>query len=74
MKPLLIVGLIVLILGIASFFVGIPRQESHGMRVGDAEIGVTTQHRERVHPVLSIVLVAGGIGLMAAGGRGGRRA
>ena len=71
MKALFSVGLLVLVLGIASFFVPVPHSENHGIKAGDVHIGVQTTHSERVQPVVSIVLVAVGAGLMIAGrGRG----
>lgn len=69
MKALFGIGLVVLILGIVSFFVPIPRQENHGIKVGDAKIGVQTQHSEHLSPVLSVVVVIVGAGLMIAGKR-----
>ncbi|HUK25426.1 MAG TPA: hypothetical protein VLV49_12660 [Terriglobales bacterium] len=69
MKALFGIGLVVLILGIASFFVPIPRQENHGIKVGDAKIGVQTQHDEHLSPVISVVLVVAGAGMMI-GARG----
>lgn len=69
MKALFGVGLVVLILGILSFFVPYPKTENHGIKVGDAKIGVQTQHDEHVAPAVSIVLLVVGAGLMIAGGR-----
>jgi hypothetical protein len=69
MKPLFMVGLIVLALGIISFFVPVPHSEQHGVNAGDIHLGVTTHHEDRVPPVVSIVLVLVGAGLML-GGRG----
>ena len=69
MKPLFLTGLVLLILGIASFFVTLPRRESHGVQMGDAKIGVTTTTQEKAPPLLSGLLVAGGIVLMAVSGR-----
>jgi hypothetical protein len=69
MKLLFAVGLVVLILGIASFFVPFPRQENHGIKAGDVKIGVQTQHNERISPIVSAVLILGGAGMMIAGGR-----
>ncbi|HEY1464590.1 MAG TPA: hypothetical protein VGF44_14330 [Terriglobales bacterium] len=57
----------VLILGILSFFVPVPHSENHGVKAGDVHIGVQTTHSERVQPVVSIVLLAVGAGLMLAG-------
>jgi len=39
MKPLFTVGLIVLILGIISFFVPVPHSEHHGVSAGDVHMG-----------------------------------
>jgi hypothetical protein len=69
MKPLFAVGLIVLILGIISFFVPVPHSEHHGVSAGDLHMGITTHHEDRVPPAVSIVLLVVGAGLML-GGRG----
>jgi hypothetical protein len=67
--PLFAVGLIVLILGIVSFFVPVPHSEHHGVSAGDIHLGVTTHYEDRVPPAVSIVLLVVGAGLML-GGRG----
>ena len=72
MRALLVLGVLVLIVGICSFFVGIPRTETNGIKVGGASIGVQTRHTERMPQAASIALVVGGIVLMAIGGRGGK--
>ena len=69
MKPLMLVGLVVLVLGVLSFFVPFPHSEHHGVRVGDAHVGITTHDDQRVPPVISIVLVVVGAGLMIAGNK-----
>ena len=69
MKVLFVVGLIVLVLGIASFFVALPHTENHGVKVGDASIGVQTHTSQKAPPALGVVLVVGGIVMMVAGGR-----
>ena len=66
MKLLMRVGVIVLVLGIVSFFVPFPHSEHHGVRVGDAHVGITTHDDQRVPPVVSIVLMVVGAGLMMA--------
>jgi hypothetical protein len=71
MKTLLFAGLILVVLGIASLVVPIPHSETEGIKVGGASIGVQTSHSERVSPILSVVLIAGGIALTIAGARGG---
>ena len=67
MRGLALAGVVVLILGIISFFMPMPHTEHHGVNVGDAHIGVTTQHDEKVPPALSVVLVVAGAGLVLAG-------
>jgi hypothetical protein len=69
MKTLLYVGLVLVVLGIASLVVPIPHTQTQGIKVGDANFGVQTTHSERVAPVISIVLIAGGIALSIAGAR-----
>jgi hypothetical protein len=56
-----------MVLGILSFFIPVPHSEHHGVNLGDAHIGVTTEHDEKVAPAVSIVLVVVGAGLMIAG-------
>lgn len=69
MRMLLVVGLILLILGIASLFVPIPRKERHGIEAGGVSVGFDTTTRRNVHPVISAVLIGGGIALSLAGRR-----
>jgi hypothetical protein len=64
MKGLLIAGVVVLILGVLSFFVPVPHSEHHGVSAGDLHVGVTTEHNELVSPLVSVVLVVAGAGLM----------
>lgn len=70
MKPLALVGVIVLLLGILSFVVPIPHMHHHGVSVGDAHIGVTTEHDEKAPLALSVVLIVVGGGLILAGRNG----
>ncbi len=67
MKVLFGVGLAVLILGIVSFFVAFPHHENHGIKIGDSSIGVQTEHSQRVAPIVSVVLVVAGAGMMIGG-------
>jgi hypothetical protein len=64
--------MLVVVLGIASLVVPIPRTETHGIKAGDLNIGVQTTNRERVSPVVSAALIAGGIALTIAGAKKGR--
>jgi len=68
MKVLFWVGLVVLILGIFSLVVPLPHSESHGIKAGDVSVGVTTHSKQKVSPVISGVLIAGGVLMMIGGG------
>ena len=70
MKALLLVGVLLVALGIVSFFVPIPHSEHHGVNLGDAHVGITTETDEKVSHVMSTVLVVVGAGLMIAGRKG----
>ena len=70
MKALFTVGIIVLILGIASFFVALPHTENHGVKIGGASVGVQTRSSQKLPPALGAVLILGGIVMIVAGGRG----
>jgi len=67
MKALLLIGVVLLVLGVVSFFVPFPHSEHHGVNLGDARVSITTHDDEKVPPVVSIVLVVVGAGLMIAG-------
>ena len=72
MRVLFWIGIVALVLGIASLFVPIPHTETHGVKAGDVSIGIKTQEEVRVFPVISGILIAGGIGMMIAGSRARR--
>lgn len=69
MKMFLYAGLLLIVIGIASLVVPIPSSEKQGIKIGDTNIGVQTTHSEKVSPVISAVLIAGGIALSIAGTR-----
>jgi len=67
MKALMLVGVVVLVIGVLSFFVPFPHSEHHGVSVGDAHVGITTHDDQKAPPFVSIVLVVVGAGLMISG-------
>lgn len=69
MKMLLYAGIVILALGIASLVVPLPSSEKQGIKIGDTNIGVQTSHSEKVSPIVSAVLIAGGIALSIGGAR-----
>ena len=69
MKVLFWIGLVVLVLGIVSLFVPIPRNEREGIKIGDVSIGVETRQTEKAPAIVSAVMILGGAGMMIAGKR-----
>ncbi|MGD0012974.1 MAG: hypothetical protein ABSD56_00910 [Bryobacteraceae bacterium] len=67
MKALFWIGMLVLILGVVSLVVPIPRNEREGFRAGGVSVGVETRHEEKAPPLVSAVLILGGIGMLVAG-------
>jgi hypothetical protein len=68
MKAVLWVGVLVLVLGIASLFVAIPHKETHGIKAGDVNIGVQTETSETLPRGVSVALIVGGLVLAVIGG------
>jgi hypothetical protein len=68
MKALLWVGVLLLVLGIASLFVAIPHKETHGIKAGDVNIGVQTETSETLPRGVSVALIVGGLVLAVIGG------
>ena len=69
MKAMFAIGLIILILGVASLFVPIPQKDRAGVEIGGVSLGVETSHKEKVSPIVSAVLILAGAGMMIAGQR-----
>lgn len=69
MRPLTLIGLVVLVLGILAFVVPIPTSETHGAKMGDMTIGMTTHSNEKLSPVVGGVLCLAGAVLLIAGAR-----
>jgi hypothetical protein len=69
MRALFVVGLIVVILGILSFFIPISHTEHHGVDAGDFHVGVNTHHSDLLPPYVGVIAIAVGGVLMVAGRR-----
>jgi hypothetical protein len=66
MQAMFWTGLVVLMLGIASLLVPIPRHEQDGLTVGGMSIGIEPRHSDKVSPIVSAAMILGGAGLMIA--------
>jgi hypothetical protein len=71
MRPLFLIGLVVLVLGIFSFVVPVPASHSRSAKIGDTTIGVTTHGSEKLSPAIGGVLCVAGVVLLIAGSRKG---
>lgn len=69
MKPLVWVGILLLALGIASFFFTLPKKERQGVQVGGASIGIETTTRKQIPTWASAALIVGGILVIVVGSR-----
>ncbi len=67
MKALPIVGTLLLILGILAFIIPVPRQEKHGVKIGDAKFSIQTESSEKLPPAVGIILIGGGVVALIAG-------
>jgi hypothetical protein len=67
MKALFWIGMVVLILGIVSLAVPIPRNEREGFKAGGVSVGIETRHDEKVSPYVSATMILAGVGAMVAG-------
>jgi nucleoside recognition membrane protein YjiH len=68
MRFLLWVGVILVVLGIASFFVPIPQREKETLSAGGVSVGVETTHSQTLPVAASVAMVVGGSIMAAAGG------
>ena len=69
MRLLFVIGLVVLVLGLLSFFVPIPTSHTHSAKIGDASIGITTHDSEKLSPAIGGVMCLAGVVLLIAGSR-----
>lgn len=69
MKTMQIIGVFLILLGVLSFVVPVPHQEDHSVKIGDAKLGVQTEHSEKLPPAVGIVLVVSGVVALAVGSR-----
>jgi hypothetical protein len=68
-KVLFWVGIAVLILGIVSLVMPMPRNEQEGFKAGGVSVGAKTQREKKVSPFVSAIVILGGASTMFAGKR-----
>lgn len=66
-RPLPLVGVLLLVLGILSFFVPIPTRETHSLKIGDAKFGVQTENSQKLPPAAGMILLGGGVAALVLG-------
>ncbi len=71
MKALFGVGLLLVVLGILSFFVPVPHTERHGIDAGNVHLGVNTQHSNLLPPAVGVAMLVAGAGLIIAARKSG---
>lgn len=71
MRGLSIIGILLLVLGALALLVPVPQQEHHGVKIGKTDIGVETEHRDKLPPAVGGILLAGGIAVLVVGSRKG---
>jgi len=69
MKALPIVGAMLILLGILSFFVPVPHNEDHSVKIGDAKIGVQTQTSQKIPVGASVAILGAGVLALVLGSR-----
>lgn len=61
MRAIFIIGLILIVLGLASLIVPVPRRERHGFEAGPVSFGLETTTREVVPRPVSAAVIGGGV-------------
>lgn len=69
MRPLLTVGILLVVIGVTLLFVPISHREKHAINAGPISVGVTTTDRQLAPPAVTATIIAAGVVLMIAGGR-----
>lgn len=73
MKSLFWTGLVIVLLGVASFFIEVPQTPRQTLNTGSISVGVNSKQRGELSPWIGAVFVIGGLGLMVTGCRERRK-
>jgi hypothetical protein len=66
MKILFWIGMVLMVLGVASLFIPIPHTEREGVKAGGISLGIETRHEEKLPPIASGLMIAAGAGMLIA--------
>jgi uncharacterized membrane protein len=66
MKALSWIGLAVLVLGLTSLVVSIPRTERDSVKAAGITLGVETRRQEKIPLMVSVIMIFSGAGIMIA--------
>jgi hypothetical protein len=69
MKPLALIGVVLILLGVLSFVVPIPHSNDHSIKIGDSRLGVQTHSSEKIPVAASVVLLGAGVVTLVLGAR-----
>ena len=67
MKPLSLVGVLLIVLGVLSFTVPLPHHEKHGVSLGDAKLSVQTENSRLLPSAVGVILIGGGVVALVLG-------
>ena len=69
MKHLFWIGLVIVVLGLASFLVTVPQPPRQSLNTGSISVGVDNTQRRQLSPWVGVVLASGGLAMMVSGCR-----
>ncbi|HTR25100.1 MAG TPA: hypothetical protein VMI10_14060 [Terriglobales bacterium] len=69
MKLIPLIGVVLIVLGILSFFVPVPHNEDHSVKIGDAKVGIQTQTSQKIPAAASVAILGAGVLALVLGAR-----
>jgi hypothetical protein len=68
-RVVLSIGVVLLVLGLLSLVFPVPTRERRGFEAGPVSLGVEVTRRQKVHPVVSAVMIGGGVLMLVLASR-----
>jgi|GEM_PF-2797929 len=69
MRPLLLMGAVILVLGLLALLIPLPQRETHKAKIGDTTIAITTHTHKKLPWAAGAVLCVVGAALVIAEAR-----